>query len=190
MNTIIECTDKIGNAWLSLRSDDGAISVSLRAGWQVTVPVYVLDSVDFTSATAGGYITADRQIVEAEEVGYDDSLTGLDADEIQTAIDNLSARQGFSQIVVNITVLDTPYSVTTANTILCDASGGTVTVILPQSLNKSGTILNIKKIDSSSNLVVVDGHSLDTIDGILKQSLTRQWENLSIQCDGSNWFIL
>jgi len=189
MDATIECTSKIGNAWLSLRSDDGAVSVSLRAGEQAVVPAYVLNSLTFASALSGGYLTTDRLAVDAEEVSYDDSLSGLGADEIQSAIDNLSTRP-VPLVVVSVSSTDSPYSITTANTVLANATGGTTTVILPASLGKSGIVLNIKKTDSTSNAVVVDGHGLDTIDGSLTFSLTRQWENLSVQCNGYNWYIL
>jgi len=53
-----------------------------------------------------------------------------------------------------------------------------------------GKIINIKKIDSGAGGVVINGSGSETIDGALTQTLSTQYENLTIQSDGSNWHIL
>ena len=56
MDATIQCTNKIGSNWLSLRSYDGAVSVSLKRGQTAVVPSAVLESKDFAAALAGGYL--------------------------------------------------------------------------------------------------------------------------------------
>lgn len=96
----------------------------------------------------------------------------------------------------------------TDSTILVDASAGNVTIsvnfLLTEYLQNwvqfsSGgstltvfqtKILNIKKIDSSANTVTIDPAGSATIDGSLTKVLTTQYDNLTIQWDGTNWHIL
>lgn len=73
-------------------------------------------------------------------------------------------------------------------TILCDATSGTLTVTIPTAVGNSGSILSIKKIDSSGNGVVLSSGEL--IDGSATQTTIIQYVNITIQSDGSNWYIL
>ncbi len=66
---------------------------------------------------------------------------------------------------------------------------GTVTVQLPAATANAGRILNIKKIGSSES-VSVDGFISETIDGSTTQQITTQYSNMTIQCDGTSWWIL
>jgi hypothetical protein len=75
-------------------------------------------------------------------------------------------------------------------TILCNASGGAFTITLPAAASHTGRIYYIKKIDSSANTVTVDGNSSETIDDGLTAVLTVQYESITIQSDGSEWWIL
>lgn len=98
------------------------------------------------------------------------------------------------------TTIDTKtahYTLTKADyTILVDASGGAVTITLPtaasaySSVTKVGKVYNVKKIDSSGNAVTLDGDGSETIDGAANQSIPTQWMNLTVQSNGSAWFIL
>ena len=53
-----------------------------------------------------------------------------------------------------------------------------------------GRIINIKKIDSGVGSVVISADGSDTIDGSATKTLTTQYQNITIQSDGSNWHIL
>jgi hypothetical protein len=74
--------------------------------------------------------------------------------------------------------------------IMCDASGGGFTITLPAAASHTGRVYHIKKIDSSGNIVTVDGNSSETIDDATTAVLTTQYEAITIQCDGDEWFIL
>ncbi|CAB4199978.1 hypothetical protein UFOVP1351_18 [uncultured Caudovirales phage] len=85
----------------------------------------------------------------------------------------------------------TTYTATTADDVLlCSASGGAWTLTLPASSGNSGKVLRIKKTDSSTNIVTVDGNASETIDGALTRKLATQYEELTLVCDGSNWHVL
>lgn len=83
------------------------------------------------------------------------------------------------------------YTATAADyTIICNASGGAFTITLPAAASHTGRIYHIKKIDSSVNAVTVDGNVSETIDDGLTAVLTVQYESITIQSDGSEWWIL
>lgn len=84
--------------------------------------------------------------------------------------------------------------------ILVETGGTDTTITLPSASSpfiwdevygvNFGKILNIKKTDSGAGRVIIDGNGTQTIDGDLTKTLTTQYENLTIQSDGSNWHIL
>ncbi len=104
------------------------------------------------------------------------------------ASNGLDANVSFGAAIVTKTSTYTA----TANdfTILCDATGGAITINLPAASGCARRIYNIKKIDSSGNGVTIDGNASETIDGSTTKSTTTQYTNFQIQCDGSNWYIL
>lgn len=82
----------------------------------------------------------------------------------------------------------------TANTaiedvILVDANAGDVTIALPPVGSNTGVSFIVKKIDSTSNAMIVSGNGA-TIDGAASQSSTTQWTAFTVACDGSAWYIL
>jgi len=92
---------------------------------------------------------------------------------------------------ITITSVSSPYIVPVMiDTVLCDASGGAITVNLPSAVTDTWRLLLIKKVDSSANVVTVDGNAAETIDGELTQLLKRQWASLQLQSDGLNWLIV
>jgi len=69
-----------------------------------------------------------------------------------------------------------------------DASGGARTFALTAAATLGdGFVVTLKKIDSSSNTLVIDGNSSETIDGELTVTLSTQYETTTLICDGSNW---
>lgn len=74
------------------------------------------------------------------------------------------------------------------NLILADAAGGAFTVTLP--LAGDASRITVKKVDASANNVTVDGSGSETIDGAANKALTAQWQTLSLQSDGTAWFVI
>lgn len=94
-------------------------------------------------------------------------------------------------VVASVTTQTTTYSITFEDyVILCDASSGAFSVTLPTAGSNTGRIYYIKKIDSSSNAVTVDGNGSETIDDGTTASITIQYEVITVQSDGSQWYIL
>ena len=90
-----------------------------------------------------------------------------------------------------VTVITTSYSLDDEHTIIADddTAGSTVTLTLPAASGIDGRIYVIKKIGTTAN-VVIDGNAAETIDGALTATLTTQYESITIQCDGTSWWII
>lgn len=71
-----------------------------------------------------------------------------------------------------------------------DASGGDVTVTLPPAADSEGMVVNVKKVDSSANVVTIDGDGTELLDDAETFDLVLQGENLMMQCDGSSWAVI
>jgi len=88
-----------------------------------------------------------------------------------------------------ITTKTSSYTATVDDyTILCDATGGDIVITLPSAASLEAHIYNVKKIDSSDNLVTIT--SVSTIDSEASVSTYIQWTNIALQSNGTNWFIL
>ena len=76
------------------------------------------------------------------------------------------------------------------DTILCNASVSSFSVLLPSASIRLGKIYNIKKIDSSSNGIIIDPSGTETIEGNAILSIQNQWDYYVLQSDGVNWIVL
>ena len=77
----------------------------------------------------------------------------------------------------------------TNGTVLCDASGGAFTVTLPDVVEFTGVSWVIKKINTNSNDVTIDG---DGVNIDLNPTILLTGANLmsrTIQSDGTQWWI-
>lgn len=93
-------------------------------------------------------------------------------------------RWNYTAVSVNTTLNDAHTVVTV------DATGGTRTITLPTAVGIRGKVYVIKKIDSTTNTVIIDPNGAQTIDGASSEILRIQWDSLFIQSNGSNWYIL
>ena len=93
-------------------------------------------------------------------------------------------------VATAITTKTTSYTASAGDyTILCNNSGA-ITIALPAASGASGRIYVIKKISGILNNVVIDPSGSETIDGAGTRTLSLQYESVTIQSDGSNWFVL
>ena len=80
----------------------------------------------------------------------------------------------------NYTITDSDY------TIICTASS--ITITLPASSGITGRIYKIKHATAAST-VTLNCNGIETIDGSSSQSISA-WGILTVQSDGTNWFII
>jgi len=74
--------------------------------------------------------------------------------------------------------------------IYVDATSGALTITLPKVVNSEDLTYYIKKIDVSVNAVTIDGNGSETIDGATTQSLPNQYDSLTMNCNGSVWYLI
>lgn len=78
---------------------------------------------------------------------------------------------------------------TTHYTILVDTQSGNVTITLPNASTVSGKLYHIKKVTNINN-VIIDPYSTQMIDDLTTKTISVQWETITIQSNGNNWFII
>lgn len=80
--------------------------------------------------------------------------------------------------------------VATDGTILADATSGSITISLPPASAFNEYHFKIKKKDITANTVIIDGSGSETIEGSLTYTLMTQYEGITIQSDGTAWWII
>lgn len=73
--------------------------------------------------------------------------------------------------------------------VLANATSAGITVNLPTAISNTAKI-DIKKIDSSVNTVIIDPSGSQTVDGSATKTIEFQNTSVSLVSNGSNWFIV
>lgn len=94
---------------------------------------------------------------------------------------NYTLKPHIDTVTANYTATDLDW------TIICDTTGGSFTVTLPQASTVKGKQVAIKKIAAGGTLII-DGYSSEEIDGATTDALTSLWESVILHCDGTEWF--
>lgn len=108
--------------------------------------------------------------------GYDAGWLSTEFQNIQRAVPPSKSRTALTD--------DTP--TVQDSLVLYDATNGPITVTLRPPNQVQDLRLILKKIDSSGNAVTIHG----TVDGTVNPVLSAQYSSLTIQSDGSSWYIL
>ena len=74
------------------------------------------------------------------------------------------------------------------NVKLINATSAATTVTLPTAVGNAACFI-IKKTDSSTNAVTIDGYSTETIDGSTTYILNDQYNYVEIVSNGTNWVV-
>lgn len=131
---------------------------------------------------------ADKKITELQlisAIGDDLNLVGDDG--IQSY--RLTAAQLKAYVRPGITsTTTTPYTVVAADDIiLIDASGGAKTVNLPAAASNNKRVLTIKKTDSGTNAITIDGNSTELIDADQTLVMDLPYQSVTLVCNGTKW---
>ena len=73
--------------------------------------------------------------------------------------------------------------------VLADGSSSSITLVLPSASQNPGKVYYLKKVDATTNSVILTTQSGDLVDGGSTATLTRQYEAVAALSDGSNWYI-
>lgn len=77
----------------------------------------------------------------------------------------------------------------THHTMVVDASSAARTITLPTALSAWRRIYVIKKFDNVNN-VTIDANGSETIDRVTTQTLTTQYSSITLQSDGTEWWVI
>lgn len=92
---------------------------------------------------------------------------------------------------VTISTKTSSYTVLlTDHALLADCTSGVITFTLPAASTANGRIFYFKKIDSSSNNLIIQGNLVDQIDGANSFPITVQYGAVTLIGDGSQFWII
>jgi len=96
----------------------------------------------------------------------------------------------FARAITTITGTSNSIGVT-HSTVLLDASAGNCSAQLPTAVGATGRLYTFKRTDNSANSAKVQTNGSETIDGATDDyGFDTQYNVLTIQSDGSNWWII
>jgi len=122
----------------------------------------------------------------ANELTAENLSTGLSDGQFMKASGGTFVGAAGTGNFVNVTTQTADYTASDGDVVLADASGGAITITLPSP--STNAWVQVKKTDSSTNAVTVDGGG-NNIDGASSFDITTQYESYTMVSDGSNWFV-
>lgn len=72
---------------------------------------------------------------------------------------------------------------------LADATSGNLTLTLPDAATTGNFEIEVKKIDSSLNSVIIDASGSDTVDGATGATINSQYEAVTIVGNGTAYYV-
>lgn len=165
-----------------LKSANATWQASTTAGNTTTNIIKVTGSTGSLSGTNGGL-----------EMFWDGTSSVLQSyDRVGAALKPMKLSASAVNVAAGVqfpirTVVATTTATISDYTILVNNSGA-ATINLPASATATGTVLNIKKLSAVSNDVTITPAS-GTIDGAATKVLTLTNSSVTIQCNGTNWYI-
>jgi hypothetical protein len=94
-----------------------------------------------------------------------------------------------TRFVWNFITKTANYSAIPQDFVSADTSAGGFTVTLPPANQNINRVIGVKKISSDANAVTISPTGADTIDGAASQSITIQWNSISLLSNGTGWYI-
>jgi hypothetical protein len=75
-------------------------------------------------------------------------------------------------------------------TILCSTGAVDRTFTLPTATANINRIITFKKITDTVGNVIIDCEGIETIDGVTDKTISTFNDTLTVQCDGTNWYVI
>ena len=134
---------------------------------------------------SGDYHSASVTLGENQTMILENGVTNLSVD---ASASGAKVIRYSGIIIYNVVTKTSNYTASNGDCVLADASSGAITVTLPSP--SSNAIVNVKKIDSSTNAVTVEPNGSETIDGSSSKTIDTQYESYTFISDGTNWYII
>ncbi len=94
-------------------------------------------------------------------------------------------------LAIAVTSITEDYTVLATDAIiLADATAGNITVTLPTAVGIAGRVYIIKKTDTTSNKVIIEGNGVETINLELNQGLAFEGDAPQLASDNANWHFV
>lgn len=150
---------------------------------------------DSTKGTANSNpLTLDSSGMPSGDIWLDGSYKVLIKDSSGNTIKTVDNVTTIGQIL-GVSTKTSNYTVVEADAdkwILCDATSGNITLSLPAVADAgSGFRIGVRKVDTSSNTVIIDPNASETINNSATTfTLIRNGDSLELVCDGSQWWTV
>jgi hypothetical protein len=186
-----------GNAIRSINGNrDSAQGITFRnTGTDLTVSTNGTDSIYLNvpnaAAAARGVVSTTAQTFAGTKT-FQDSVAAAKAILVGTTGSANSTVQVEGSLSLAITTISTSYTAAvTDNTILANTSSAAITVTLPAPGAIKGRIYTIKKIGNGGidNQLTISPNG-GTIDGGSAYTIYNDWTYVTLQTDGSNWYVI
>lgn len=163
--------------------------LELRSGWFIGLETASFGTTDVTINNSMLEIVSNKltstTLTGASNSNYPSTLSIKTYTDTEDAVD----QKQISTKTANYTVT------LTDRTVLVNATSGNLVITLPTAASAYSATLGgytfiVKKVDSSTNTVTIQGNGAETIDGSNTQVLAAQWMSYQVQSNGTSWFIV
>lgn len=166
-----------------------------NTGTDLTVSTNGADSVFLNVPDAGtsnrGVVTTNSQTFAGNK-SFQDSVAASKTMLVGGTGNANSTVQVSGSLSMTITTVTSNYTLTgNDNTVLANTTSGALTITLPAPANFSGRIYTIKKIGTGgidNDLTITPASG--TIDGGSSYKIYNDWTYVTLQTDGTNWYII
>jgi len=166
-----------------------------NSGTNLTVSTNGTDSVFLNVPDAGtsarGVVTTGSQTFGGNKA-FQDSVNAQKTILVGSTGNANSTVQVSGSLSMTVSTITSNYTLTAAdNTVLANTTSSSITVTLPSPTNIAGRIYTIKKIgtggiDNDLTITPTSG----TIDGGANFKIYNDWTYVTLQTDGTNWYII
>ncbi|SHF00834.1 hypothetical protein SAMN05444008_104157 [Cnuella takakiae] len=148
-------------------------------------------NVPSASASARGVVTTATQTFAGEKTFQDNFAAAAKAMVGSTGAANSTIQVAGSMALAIRTITADATAADSDNTILANTSSGPITLTLPAATNMTGRIYSIKKIGNGGidNALTITPTGA-TIDGGNNLIIYNDWTFVTLQTDGTNWYII
>lgn len=125
--------------------------------------------------------------------GYSGYATSDDTSDVITPFIHLASRTHSAytpEVTVSKSVDYVIPNLASDLNVLATAGTNGITLTLPAPASNSGRKIKVLKLDSTNSAVTLKPNAAETISGMLYVFMIDQYQNVTLYCDGTSWFIV